>query len=165
MSHSQEVGVNKTVFLQRMQKSRRELESALAELTEAQILQPGASGEMSVKDMLVHITWHEVQMIGMIEQMALIGSPWWALPTDERNAQIYEANRGRSWADVWAEAQEVYPRLYALLQGLDEAAYLEAALYREMPPDWEPWRIFADNTFDHYDHHLADLMRSKVWKR
>jgi hypothetical protein len=154
--------MNKTVFLQRIQKSRSELESALAELTIEQILQPGASGDMSVKDMLAHITWHEAQMIGMIEQMALIGSELWGLSTDERNTQIYEANRERSWEDVRADAYAVYPRLFAALQELEQAAFQDAALYREMPPDWAPWRIFADNTFDHYDHHLRDILNSKV---
>jgi uncharacterized damage-inducible protein DinB len=154
--------MNKHVFMQRMQKSRRELEAALAELTREQILLPGASGDMSVKDMLAHITWHEVQMVGMIEQMALTGSPWWTLPTDERNARIFKASQGRTWEDVRAEADAVYARLCAALEMLDEAAYQDAALYREMPPDWKPWRIFADNTYDHYDHHLRDIINSRL---
>ena len=138
------------------------LDAALARLAPTQCLQPGASVEMSVKDMLAHITWHELQMIGVIEQMALIGSPWWELPTDERNAHIYEANRQRTWEDVLAEAQQVYPRLLAALQTLDEAAFLDASLFRDMPPDWPPWQVFADNTCDHYDHHLADLIKSEL---
>ncbi len=153
--------MDKTTFLHRMAHSRAELEAALAVLSPAQLLQPGASGEMSVKDVLAHITWHEQQMIGVIEQMALLGSEWWGLPTDERNAHIYTANRERSLEDVLAEAQEIYPRLYAALQGLLEDAYQDAALYREMPPDWLPWQVFAGNTFEHYEHHLADL---RAWK-
>jgi hypothetical protein len=153
--------MDKNTFLQRMTHSRTELDSALASLTPTQCLQPGASGEMSVKDMLAHITWHEAQMIGVIEQMALAGSPWWGLPTDERNAHIYAANRDRSWEDVLAEAQQVYPSVYAALQALPEAAFADATLYREMPPDWEPWQVYAGNTFEHYEHHLADL---RAWK-
>jgi hypothetical protein len=157
--------MDKITFLQRMSGSRAELEAALAGLTPDQLLQPGASGEMSVKDMLAHITWHEGQMIGVIAQMALTGSPWWELPTDERNAHIYALNRERSWEDVWAEAQEVYPRLRQALEGLDEAGYQEAALYREMPPDWLPWQVFAGNTFEHYEHHLEDLRRNEsAWR-
>jgi uncharacterized damage-inducible protein DinB len=149
--------MEKAAFLDRIQHSRDELDAALAGLTRQQILQPGASGVMTVKDMLAHITWHELQMIGVIEQMALLGSEWWGLPTDERNARIYAANRERGWEEVLAEAQQVYPRLFAALQGLDEAAFQDAALYREMPPDWAPWQVFAGNTFEHYEHHLADL--------
>lgn len=156
--------MDKTTFLQRMAHSRTELDAALACLTPAQCLQPGASGEMSVKDVLAHITWHEAQMIGVIEQMALVGSEWWELPTDARNAHIYAANRDRSWENVLAEAQQVYPSLYAALQGLPEAAFEDAALYREMPPDWEPWQVYAGNTFEHYEHHLADLAKSELGK-
>ncbi len=154
--------MNKTTFLQRMRKSRRELESAMAELTREQILLPGASGDMSVKDMLAHITWHEVQMIGMIDQMALTGSPWWTLSTDERNARIYKASQGRTWEDVRAEADAVYARLYAALEKLDEAAYQDSSRFRQMPPDWTPCRIFADNTYDHYDHHLRDILKTRL---
>ena len=156
--------MDRATFLQRVAHSRAALDAALARLAPAQCLQPGASGEMSVKDMLAHITWHECQMIGVVEQMALAGSPWWELPTDERNARIYAENLGRTWEDVLAEAQDVYPRLLAALQSLDEAAFEESSRFRAMPPDWAPWQIFADNTFDHYDHHLADLNASQVGK-
>ena len=156
--------MDKTTFIQRINRSRAALDAALVRLTPAQCLLPGASGEMSVKDMLAHLTWHERQMIGLIEHMALVGSPWWDLPTDERNAHIYAENRERTWEDVFAEAEQVYPRLLTALEGLPEAAFLDAALYRQMPPDWAPWQVFADNTFDHYDHHLADLMKSELGK-
>jgi hypothetical protein len=26
-----------------------------------------------------------------------------------------------------------------------------------MPPDWHPWTIIADNTYEHYQHHIADV--------
>jgi hypothetical protein len=112
---------------------------------------------MTVKDMLAHITWHEVQMIGVIAQMALVGSPWWELPTDERNARIYAANRERSWEEVRAEADDAYPRLVAALEGLDADAYEDAGRFREMPAEWAPWVVFAGNTFEHYEHHLRDV--------
>ena len=149
--------MDKATFLQRMEHSRLELETAIARLSNEEVLQPGASGEMSVKDMLVHITWHEQQMIGVIEHMALAGSPWWGLPTDERNALIFAANRERGWQDVLSEAQTVYPRLLGLLEGLAETAYQDPSLYREMPADWAPWVVFAGNTFEHYEHHLRDM--------
>jgi len=146
--------MDKAAFLERLRASRKELEAALATLTPEQAVQPSASGAWSPKDVLAHITWHEREMIGVIQGMALVGSEWWGLPTDERNAHIFEANRERIWQDVLAEAQRVYPRLLEALEGLDETAYQDAGLYREMPPEWAPWDVFAGNTFEHYEQHI-----------
>jgi uncharacterized protein (TIGR03083 family) len=150
----QEVNMHKHEFLEHLRQRRAELEQAIAGLTPEQWLQPGSNGTWSPKDVLAHITWHEREMIGVIEGMALVGSEWWGLPTDERNARIFEANRERTWQDVLAEAQRVYPRLVQALEGLDEAAYQDAGLYREMPPEWAPWDVFAGNTFEHYEQHI-----------
>ena len=152
--------MDKNTFLGRMNASREALEAAVAALSPEQVERSAADGEWSPKDVLAHITWHEQQMIGVIEQMALLGSAWWELPTDERNAHIYALNQGRAWAEVQAEAEEIYPRLCALLEGLDEAAFQDASLYRAMPPDWAPWQVFAGNTFEHYEQHVEDLRRA-----
>jgi hypothetical protein len=28
-----------------------------------------------------------------------------------------------------------------------------------MPPDWQPWTIIAQNTYEHYQDHIDDLKR------
>mgnify|MGYP001032694283 FL=1 len=151
--------MDKITFLGRMKASREALEAAVAALSPEQVERSAVDGEWSPKDVLAHITWHEQQMIGVIEQMALVGSAWWNLPTDERNAHIYALNQERAWEDVLAEAQQVYPCLYQALAALPEAAFQDASLYREMPADWAPWQVFAGNTFEHYEQHLEALRR------
>ena len=120
--------MHKQEFLERMRQGRAELEQTFAGLTPEQAVQPSAGGAWSPKDVLAHITWHEGEMIGVIEGMALVGSEWWGLPTDERNARIFEANRERTWQDVLAEAQQVYPRLLQALEGLEGVAGIELGL-------------------------------------
>jgi hypothetical protein len=43
----------------------------------ARMLVPMGAGKWTVKDVIAHITWHERQMIGLLEGRALVGSPWW----------------------------------------------------------------------------------------
>jgi uncharacterized damage-inducible protein DinB len=157
MAKAHEVNMDKMTFLSVVRSTRAELDSAIASLSEQQMLKPEASGEMSVKDVLAHIAWFEREMIGLLEQRALAGSDLWNLPSDERNAVIYRLNRHRSLTDVRQEAKEVFQQLLKELENLDEAALDDPACFRDMPTDWSPRQLLAENTSEHYQHHLADI--------
>lgn len=144
-------------FISTVRATRAELDSAMASLSEQQMLEPGASGEMSVKDILAHIAWFEREMIGLLHERALAGSDLWNLPTDERNAAILQLNRQRSLQAIRQEAEEVFHKLLKELGDLDEAALDDPAGFRDMPADWSPRQLLAENTYEHYHHHLADI--------
>ena len=149
--------MDKLTFLSSVKSTRAELDSTIANISDQLILQPGASGEMSVKDILAHITWFEREMIGLLEQRALAGSDLWNLPSDERNAVIYQLNLQRSLQDIRNEAAEVFQQLLKQFKNLEEAALDDPAWFRDMPPDWSPSQLIAENTWEHYQHHLADI--------
>jgi len=144
-------------FLSTVRSTRAELDSAITALVDEQMLEPGASGEMSVKDILAHIAWFEREMIGVLHQRALAGSDLWNLPSDERNAVIYRLNRQRSLQDIRQEAEAVFQQLLGELENLDEAALDDPGRFRDMPADWSPRQLLAENTSEHYQHHLADI--------
>lgn len=144
-------------FIETIRSNRAELDSVIAPLKDEQLLEPGASGDMSVKDVLAHVAWFESEMIGLLHQRALAGSDLWNLPTDERNAVIYRLNRQRSLADIRQEAKQVFHQLLKELEGLDEAALDDSGRFQNMPEDWSPRQLLAENTSEHYQHHLADI--------
>ena len=144
-------------FISTVRATRAELDSVIASLSEQQMLQPGASGEMSVKDILAHIAWFEREMIGLLRQRLLAGSDLWNLPGDERNATIFQINRQRSLPDIRQEAEAVFQQLLRELENLDEAALDDPGCFRDMPADWSPRQLLAENTSEHYQHHLADI--------
>lgn len=154
--------MDKVTFLSAVRSSRAELDSAITSLSEQQILQSGASGVMSVKDVLAHIAWFEGEMIGLLEKRALAGSDLWNLPSDERNAAIYQLNLQRSLPDIRQEAKGIFQQLLKELEKLDEAALDDPAWFRDMPSDWSPRQLLAENTYEHYQHHLADIL---AWLR
>lgn len=149
--------MDKLILLSSVKSTRAELDTTIANLSDQLLSQPGASGEMSVKDILAHITWFEREMIGLLEQRALAGSDLWNLPSDERNAVIYQLNLQRSLQDIRNEAAEVFQQLLKQLENLEEAALDDPAWFRDMPPDWSPSQLLAENTCEHYQHHLADI--------
>ena len=149
--------MEKLSFIQTVESTRAELDSIIANISDQLMLQPGVSGVMSVKDILAHITWFEREMIGLLEQRALAGSDLWNLPSDEQNAVIYQLNLQRSLQDIRNEAAEVFQQLLKQFKNLEEAALDDPAWFRDMPPDWSPSQLLAENTCEHYQHHLADI--------
>lgn len=155
--------MNKQMFLARVQAAWRELEAALAMVDEAQMEQPGPGGVMTVKDIIAHVTWFEREMVQLVQRRVLNGSELWELPGDERNAVILAQYRDRPLAQVRAEAQTVHRHLLAALAELDEAALNDPHHFQNMPPEWVPWRLLAENTLDHYTDHARDLRSWLAW--
>ncbi len=153
--------MNRSLFLDKLHAARREWEAVLALIPEERMAEPGLAGGWSVKDMIAHVTWSEREMVGVIRERALVGSPYWELGQDERNALVYEENRDRPLAEVLAEARAVWEELLPGLEALTDEDLNDPARFRglsETAPGVPPWQIFAGSTFRHYDDHTADLM-------
>lgn len=119
--------------------------------------EPALEGGWSVKDVVAHVTWSEREMVGVLRQMALVGSPLWALDQDARNAIVYAENRDRDLDEVLSEEQRVYGELLPLLEGVTDEDLVDGDRWERMLPDVPPWRIFAGSTFLHYDDHGAAI--------
>jgi hypothetical protein len=93
-------------------------------------------------------------MLGVLQARALVGSPWWDLPLDQRNQAIYAENQARPLAEVRQEAAQVYEALLKAIEALEEEDLHDPARFPGMPPDWKPWELLANNTYEHYLDHL-----------
>ena len=121
-------------------------QDVLAQVGEQRMTESGASGAWSVKDIVAHITFFENEMVGLLQSRTLAGSDLWELPQEERNQAIYERHHDRALGDVLAESASVHALFMRQLAGLSDADLLEAAHFKDMPADWLPWRIIAENT-------------------
>jgi hypothetical protein len=100
-------------FIDTLQQERVKWNTMIDSIDREDMLKLGVVGEWSLKDVIAHITWHEREMVGLVEAHALVGSELWNLPTDERNAAIYEEIRDQSLEQVLAESTSswiCYPR-------------------------------------------------------
>jgi uncharacterized protein (TIGR03083 family) len=153
--------MNKRELLDNIHTERARWEEVLSEVGEERLAQPGPAGEWSIKDIIAHITWHEREMVGVMKARALVGSELWGRPLDERNGIIFEQNRFRPLDDVLAESRQVYQQLLEEVESLSDEALTDASRFAEMPSDWLPWKLLADNTYEHYRDH-ADSLRARI---
>ena len=147
-------------FLDLVKTARHDWDGQLRRLRSDQMTAPGVVGKWSVKDLVVHITWSEREMVGVLKTHVLAGSDLWSLTNDERNEIVYQQNRERPLEEVLAEAKSVYAQLLELISALSDADLNDLSYIAEMPPDLPPWRLLAGNTYIHYHEHAQGL---KAW--
>ncbi len=145
-------------FLQVLDKEYRAWQALLAQVPPERMTVPGAAGQWTVKDIIAHVTWYEQEMVDMIRERTLAGSPLWEEKLDLRNQAIYAQNRDRPLADVLAEAGRVHAELWALCQKLEEGDLDDPARFKDMPLTDKPWQYIVSNTYGHYQEHTPALM-------
>lgn len=145
------------VLLDKLRTERANLNGLLAQIPPEQMTQPGAEGNWSVRDMLVHITWYDREVAGAIERRALAGgSPLFGLSIDERNIAMLAEAQALTLDEVLAESHQVFERLLAAAATLSEEDMADPARL-EMPPEWLPSTTIAINTYRHYRQHIPAL--------
>lgn len=149
--------MDKATFLKKLQTARAEWEALLNEVGEERMLQPGATGEWSVKDVVAHIMWCEREMVGVCQARALVGSDLWELTDDERNLIVVSGYRETPLQDILSEERQVYAQLLAEVQKLSDADLNDSRQFRDMPADWKPWQLIAGNSFKHYRDHMLPI--------
>jgi hypothetical protein len=147
------------IFLSEFQQANQEWDSLLGQIPLERMTHPGAAGEWSVKDIVAHITWYENEMVVMLRERALAGSPLWQKLLDERNALIHARISYLSTDDVLKEAQQAHAEVWRLVQQLSEDELNYAAYFKDMPPEDHPRQYIVSNTYEHYRDHLPDLRR------
>src|SRR5260221_12630311 len=112
--------MDKTTFINTLKQSRAEWEALLTQVDEERMLQPGAAGKWSVKDVIVHVTWGEREMVPVMRTHVLVGSQFWELSDDERNEIVYKQNRDRPLQEILQEEQQAYAALFEEAQSLTD---------------------------------------------
>jgi len=132
-------------------------DARVASLDEATLLLPTNAAGWTTKDVIAHLTWFERETIELIRTHEFGGSDLWVLPGDERNAAIYQANRGRSLPDIRANAASMRIVLMAALATLEDDELDDPGRFPPMPSDLSPLQIIEDNTWIHYEAHRESL--------
>jgi uncharacterized protein (TIGR03083 family) len=149
--------LNRAQLLDTIRAERGRWDAILSGIDEKRMSEPGVAGAWSVKDIVAHITWSERETVGMLQARALVGSDLWELPQDQRNAAVFEMNRQRQLYDVLTEARDVFQQLLDAVEALTDEDLVDPKRFRGMPGEWQPWRVIASNSYEHYAHHARDI--------
>ena len=149
--------MDKATFMKMLQETRGQWEELLAQIDEEHMLQPGATGKWSVKDVIAHVMDGERELVQIMHTHVVTGSELWNLSDDERNEIVYQQNRERPLQEIRSEEQQAYANLLAAAQTLSDDDLNDPHHFQRMPEEWVPWRIFAGNSFKHYQDHMPAL--------
>lgn len=149
--------MNRSELVQRIISSRSILSDLIEQVPENLRDHTEIAGLMTLKDVISHISWFELEMVNMLQTMRLQGSPLWELMTDERNARIQELHAALPWQQVISTFEKTQSILVNLLDGLEDSALENPTYFNNMPEEWVPLEIIASNTYEHYEHHIRDI--------
>ena len=139
------------------------MELLLAQLSVAEINQPGAVGVWSVKDVLAHIAFWERYTVIMLQSIAHGETPDLVADdaTERNNASVVAQYYQRSLAAVIADWQQAREELLDALEDLDDEDLND--------PDRFPWSAgrslldrIGSNSFDHEQEHIEQI---RAWRQ
>lgn len=153
--------MNKTSMIALIRAERSRFESALSQLSEAQMTEIPMEGEWTAKDLIAHVSAWERWLLEWLKnatrgETQTLPEPDEALDEVERfNARTFAENRHRPLHDILLDFHMIYAQLQTVLETLpddpDDERYLAWG-------DGEPfWQLIAANTVDHYREHVESV--------
>lgn len=166
--------MDKATLLTEIEARHADMEALLASLDKQQMTQPNVYGELSIKDILVHITAWERMMLGWLATSLRGEKPFRFAPgyifeesdaeetvykvVDDLNDYIYQRNKDKSLDEVMADFRAAHAEVAQAIQNASESDLTD--------PNRFPWRkgepfwpSVAGNSYGHYQEH-ADLIRA-----
>ena len=149
--------MDKATFVKTLKEVRAQWEALLARIDQEWMLEPGVAEKWSVKNIIAHIAWSELELVPVMQTHVLAGSELWNLPLDERNEIVFQQNRDRPLHEIMLEEQEAYAQFLQAAQELSEEDFNDPHRFNNMPEDWVPWQIFAGSSFNHFQDHMPSM--------
>ncbi len=146
--------------LEAIERERSAWENLLAEVGESRMLEPGAVGDWSFKDLVAHLAAWDVRDLDRLEAAAHgqpEPAPAWPADRqgdDEINAWIQEQNADLLLGEVVDNSRRVYARLAEVVQALPEADLNDPARFPWMDGEALGPAIVSGAWFGHlHDEH------------
>ena len=156
--------MTKVKLIELIEIQRRSLDQALTRLEESQMTIPGVESDLSVKDILAHISAWERKMCQWLEESAARKVPQRPAPglnwddLDMVNLQIYEQNKDKPLDEVLSEFHDSYQESLEIVKAFPEDDLIDPDRFdwREVDPLWQ---MVGGNTFWHYEEHEISIRK------
>ncbi len=139
-------------LLEKVERAWTDFQESYAGLSEEQMLEPGVSGDWSVKDSIAHVTWWEQEALKYLplilkgERPPLYADLYGGI--NAFNALMAEQRRGLSLSEVRHQQAENHARLIELIQSVPEDQFTTETRFRR--------RLRLD-TYSHYPEHTRQI--------
>jgi len=154
--------MTKSEVLTALTESRQKFLAAIDGFSEEEMTRPGVVGEWSVKDLLVHITRWEAELVKLLWQAAQGVKPttvhFSRVEVDETNQRWFEESRSRPLALALQDFHSVRKQTIRRVKDLPEKSFSD--------PDYFPWldghplwEWIAGDSFEHESEHVEDILR------
>jgi hypothetical protein len=148
--------VTKERLLKRLESAWESLQQSYAGLSEVELLEPGVTGNWSVRDIIAHVTWWEEEALTHLPLILAGGRP----PRysvkyggiDAFNARMTEQKKDLPLAKVLGRQDDVHRQLIALVQSAPGDQITGESRFRR--------RLRLD-TYGHYPKHEQAIRASR----
>jgi hypothetical protein len=159
--------MNKTTLLEKLSNWRQQTLQAIEGLSEDAMLQPGVSGDWSVKDILNHLSHWEAELVTLLWQVEQGQKPSVTSHSDNEieklNQQWYLDGLERPLDRIMADFQGVRKQTIRRVEALPEDVLIQ--------PNRYPWlkgkslaEKIATYSFDHEEEHIQLIREWRLKK-
>jgi DinB family protein len=140
-------------LLKRLDRAWSEFKQSYTGLTDSQLMEPGVTGEWSVKDILAHVTTWEEEALKQLPIILKGGKPPRYLTyggIHAFNAQMTVQKQGFSLSKVVTQLDETHRRLIDFVANIPRDQFLRETRFRR--------RLRLD-TYSHYPKHASAIQK------
>jgi hypothetical protein len=153
--------MNKSELINSLEESREKFLDLLELLDEDDLLTPNAASDWSIKDLLVHLTMWEAQLITLIWQLKSGQKPttihFAGLSDDEINQKWYTENINRPLEFVLDDFYAVRDQTIRRVGEMSERDLTDPNRYPWLKGK-TLWKIVAESSFEHEQEHIQALL-------
>jgi len=156
--------MNKRELLDELESSRERFLELIDDLVDEAFEEPGVNGAWSLKDVLIHLTRWEAELVKLLWQVSQGEAPTSAhfskISVDTLNEKWYSEMSSRSLEMVLQDFHNVRNQTMRRIEDFSDRDLLEQKRYRWL--GGKPlWIWIAADSFEHEDEHILQV---KTWK-
>ena len=153
--------MKKDELIARIQSTRKQLLDILTSIPPECREVPGATGEWSVKDVIVHLNYWGSMHVTMLFQVRQGVAPTTvhfdpALDVEALNRRWYEMGKDRPWEAAWNDFEALHRQVLRRVAEFSEAELNDPHLHPKLGGRCL-WEFIATDTYQHDEEHIAPL--------
>jgi len=146
-------------LLKRLDKAWEELKASYAGLSDSELMEPGVTGDWSVRDIIAHVTsWEEEALTHLSTILAGGKPPRYSVMyggIDAFNAKATESKSNLLLSEVLRQRDDIHRRLIDFIQSAPEDQFIRETRFRR--------RLRLD-TYSHYPIHAEEIRKWREQK-